>query len=366
MSKPLIPAAKPIIGRDERRAVMRVMKSGMVAQGPEVAAFEREFGAHFVQGRACVAVNSGTAGQHLGQLAAGVGPGDEVIVPSFTFAATGNSVALTGATPVFVDIEPDTFGLDPAAVEAAITPRTKGIMPVHLYGHPARMRELEAIAAKYGVEIYEDAAQAHGASLDGRPVGTWGRFAMFSLYPTKNMTSGEGGMVACDTPELVRNVKLLRNQGMEKQYENEVVGFNARMTDIHAAIGRVQLTKVDGWTKQRQKNAAYLDARLENVVIPTVATGAVHVYHQYTIRVPHDRDGFAKALREEHGIGSGVYYPIPNHRLPSLAKFAPGLDLPETERAAREVVSLPVHPSLSPKDLSRIVKAVNKVAKAGA
>lgn len=366
MSKPLIPAAKPIIGREERRAVMRVMKSGMVAQGPEVAAFEQEFGAHFVQGRACVAVNSGTAGQHLGQLAAGVGPGDEVIVPSFTFAATGNSVALTGATPVFVDIEPDTFGLDPAAVEAAITPRTKGIMPVHLYGHPARMRELEAIAQKYGVEIYEDAAQAHGASLDGRPVGTWGRFAMFSLYPTKNMTSGEGGMVACDAPELVRNVKLLRNQGMEKQYENEVVGFNARMTDIHAAIGRVQLTKVDGWTKQRQKNASYLDARLENVVIPPVAPGAVHVYHQYTIRVPHDRDGFAKALREEHGIGSGVYYPIPNHRLPSLAKFAPGLDLPETERAAREVVSLPVHPSLSAKDLSRIVKAVNKVAKAGA
>jgi len=366
VSKPLIPAAKPIIGRDERRAVMRVMKSGMVAQGPEVAAFEQEFGAHFVQGRACVAVNSGTAGQHLGQLAAGVGPGDEVIVPSFTFAATGNSVALTGATPVFVDIEPDTFGLDPAAVEAAITPRTKAIMPVHLYGHPARMRELESIATKYGLEIYEDAAQAHGASLDGRPVGTWGRFAMFSLYPTKNMTSGEGGMVACDSPELVRSVKLLRNQGMEKQYENEVVGFNARMTDIHAAIGRVQLTKVDDWTKQRQQNAAYLDARLENVVTPPVAPGAVHVYHQYTIRVPHDRDGFARALREEHGVGSGVYYPIPNHRLPSLARFAPGLDLPETERAAREVVSLPVHPSLTKRDLARIVKSVNKVAKAGA
>ena len=365
MSKPLIPAAKPIIGRDERRAVMRVMKTGMIAQGPEVAAFEQEFGDHFVQGRACVAVNSGTAGQHLGQLAAGVGPGDEVIVPSFTFAATGNSVALTGATPVFVDIEPETFGLDPAAVEAAITTRTKAIMPVHLYGHPARMRELEAIAKKYGIEIYEDAAQAHGAALDGRPVGTWGRFAMFSLYPTKNMTSGEGGMVACDSPELVRSVKLLRNQGMEKQYENEVVGFNARMTDIHAAIGRVQLTKVDRWTAARQENAAYLDRHLKNVQTPVVAPGAVHVYHQYTIRVPHDRDGFVKALREEHGIGSGVYYPIPNHRLPSLAKFAPGLDLPETERAAAEVVSLPVHPSLTKKDLARIVKAVNKVAKAG-
>lgn len=365
MSKPLIPAAKPIIGRAERKAVDRVMRSGMIAQGPEVAAFEAEFGDHFVSGRACVALNSGTAGQHLGQLAAGVGPGDEVIVPSFTFAATGNSVALTGATPVFVDIEPETFGLDPRAVEAAITPRTKGIMPVHLYGHPARMRELEAIARKYGIDIYEDAAQAHGASLDGRAVGTWGRFAMFSLYPTKNMTSGEGGMVACDSADLVRNVKLLRNQGMEKQYENEVVGFNARMTDIHAAIGRVQLTKVDSWTRARQRNAAYLDARLRNVLTPVVATGAVHVYHQYTIRVPHDRDGFVKALRDEHGVGSGVYYPIPNHRLPSLAKFAPGLDLPETERAAAEVVSLPVHPSLTAKQLARVVKAVNKVAKAG-
>jgi dTDP-4-amino-4,6-dideoxygalactose transaminase len=366
VTAPLIPAAKPQIGWRERRAVDRVLRSGMIAQGPEVAAFEREFGEQLVAGRACVAVNSGTAGQHLGQLAAGVGPGDEVIVPSFTFAATGNSVALTGATPVFVDIEPETFGLDPAAVEAAITPRTKAIMPVHLYGHPARMRELSAIAEKHGLDIYEDAAQAHGASLDGRLVGTWGRFAMFSLYPTKNMTSGEGGMIACDTPELVRAAKLLRNQGMEKQYENEVVGFNARMTDIHAAIGRVQLTRVSGWTAKRQQNAALLDRELRGVITPPVAPGAVHVYHQYTIRVADDRDGFATALRDEHGVGSGVYYPIPNHRLPSLAPYAPGLDLPETERAAAEVVSLPVHPALSKKQLERIVTAVNTVAKAGA
>lgn len=366
MAKPLIPAAKPLIGRAERKAVDRVLRSGMVAQGPQVAAFEQEFGAHFVQGRACVAVNSGTAGQHLGQLAAGVGPGDEVIVPSFTFAATGNSVALTGATPVFVDIEPETYGLDPAAVEKAITEKTKAIMPVHLYGHPARMVELEAIALKHGLEIYEDAAQAHGASLGGRPVGTWGRFAMFSLYPTKNMTSGEGGMVACDTPELVRAVKLLRNQGQEVQYHNEVIGFNARMTDIHAAIGRVQLTKVDGWTAKRQQNAAYLSAGITAVPTPVTAPGAVHVFHQYTVRVADDRDGFVKALRNEHGVGSGVYYPIPNHRLPSLAPFAPGLDLPETEKAAREVVSLPVHPSLSRRDLDRIIAAVNAVAGAGA
>ncbi|MFS2280418.1 DegT/DnrJ/EryC1/StrS family aminotransferase [Microbacterium sp. OR21] len=361
-----IPPAKPIIGDEEREAVDRVMRSGMVAQGPEVAAFEAEFSEHFVPGRPSVAVNSGTAGLHLGLLAAGVGAGDEVIVPSFTFAATGNSVALTGGTPVFVDIEPETFTLDPAAVAAAITPQTKGILPVHLYGHPARMRELEKLAAERGVALYEDAAQAHGASLDGRPVGSFGEFAMFSLYPTKNMTSGEGGMVTTATAEIARRVKLLRNQGMERQYENEVIGFNARMTDIHAAIGRVQLTKVDAWTKTRQANAAFLDANLRGVVVPPVAEGAVHVYHQYTIRVPEDRDGFVRALKDEHQVGSGVYYPIPNHRLPSLAPYAPGLDLPETERAAREVVSLPVHPSLTQADLERIVTAVNTVAGAGA
>ena len=361
-----IPPAKPIIGDEEREAVDRVLRSGMIAQGPEVTAFEREFSEHFVDGRPVVAVNSGTAGLHLGLLAAGVGAGDEVIVPSFTFAATGNSVALTGATPVFADIEPETFTLDPAAVEAAITERTKGIMPVHLYGHPARMHELQAIADAHGLALYEDAAQAHGASLDGLQAGTFGAFAMFSLYPTKNMTSGEGGMIAAADDEIARAARLLRNQGMERQYENEVIGFNARMTDIHAAIGRVQLTKVDAWTATRQANAAFLDANLRGVVVPPVVEGAVHVYHQYTIRVPEDRDGFVKALRDEHNVGSGVYYPIPNHRLPSLAPFAPGLDLPETEKAAREVVSLPVHPSLSQADLERIVTAVNAVAGAGA
>lgn len=365
MSK-FIPAAKPLIGDDERAAVDRVLLSGMVAQGPEVAAFEAEFADHFVEGRPVVAVNSGTSGLHLGLLAAGVGPGDEVIVPSFTFAATGNSVALTGGTPVFVDIEPETFSLDPAAVEAAITPRTKGIMPVHLYGHPARMTELSDIASRHGVALFEDAAQAHGASLAGRPVGTFGDFAMFSLYPTKNMTSGEGGMVATVDEALARRVRLLRNQGMERQYENEVIGFNARMTDIHAAIGRVQLQKVAAWTQTRRDNAAFLDENLRGVTLPAVAPGAFHVYHQYTIRVGDDRDGFVRALKDEYQIGSGVYYPIPNHRLPSLAPYAPGLDLPETERAAREVVSLPVHPSLSAEDLERIATAVNSLAGAGA
>ena len=244
-----------------------------------------------------------------------------------------------------------------------MTARTKGIMPVHLYGHPADMTRLGAVADRHGLAIYEDAAQAHGAAWQGRPVGTFGAFGLFSLYPTKNMTSGEGGMVSCADAQLARSVRLLRNQGMERRYENEVVGFNARMTDVHAAIGRAQLAKLPGWTQQRQQNAKFLDANLCGVVIPPVADGAIHVYHQYTIRIPEDRDGFARALADEHGVGTGVYYPIPSHRLPSFGRT---LDLPETERAAREVLSLPVHPALSADDLAAIVTAVNTVAAAGA
>jgi len=358
-----ISPAKPLIGAEEREAVDRVLRSGMLAQGAEVAAFEKEFSEHFRLGRACVAVNSGTSGLHLGLLSSGIKAGDEVIVPSFTFAATANSVALTGATPVFADIDAGSFCLSAAAVEAAVTDKTVGIMPVHLYGHPADMPALQGVADRHDLLIFEDAAQAHGASLNGIPVGAFGAFGMFSLYPTKNMTSGEGGMVSVATDELERLMRLYRNQGMMRQYENEVVGFNARMTDIHAAIGRVQLTKVDAWTTTRQENAAFLSANLEGVTTPPVAAGAVHVYHQYTVRVPQDRDGLAKALKEEHNIGSGMFYPIPNHR---LAPFQVDVDLPETERAASECLSLPVHPSLSQADLERIVTAVNILAKAGA
>lgn len=366
MTREFIPPAKPIIGDEERAAVDAVLASGQIASGPEVAAFEEEFGAQLAGGRACVAVNSGTSGLHLGLLAAGVGPGDEVIVPSFTFAATANSVALTGATPVFVDIEPTYFCLDPVAVEAAITERTRAIMPVHLFGHPADMTRLREVAERHGVLLFEDAAQAHGATWLGGQVGTWGTFGMFSLYPTKNMTSGEGGMVSCEDDEVRRRVRLLRNQGMERQYENEVVGVNNRMTDIHAAIGRVQLRKLAGWTKIRQENAAYLDTHLRGVTVPQVSPEATHVYHQYTIRVAEGRDEMARRLREEFQVGTGVYYPIPNHRLPSLSRYAVDLDLPQTECAAREVLSLPVHPSLSVGDLERIVEAVNAVATAGA
>lgn len=363
MTQPFIPPAKPIVGEEEIEAVVRVMRSGMLAQGPEVAAFEKEYSEHFGLGRACVAVNSGTSGLHLGLLSCGIGAGDEVIVPSFTFAATANSVALTGAKPIFADIERDSFTLDPASVEASITGRTKAIMPVHLYGHPANMVALQEIADKHGLHLFEDAAQAHGASLNGQQVGTFGEFGMFSLYPTKNMTSGEGGMVSVANDEIERNVRLYRNQGMLQQYHNEVVGLNNRMTDIHAAIGRVQLTKVDAWTKQRQANASFLSTNLEGVTPPPVADGAVHVYHQYTIRVPEDRDGFSAALKEQFQVGSGMFYPVPNHR---LKPFQSPVHLEETEKAALECLSLPVHPSLSQADLERIVEAVNTLAKAGA
>ncbi|MGA4670818.1 DegT/DnrJ/EryC1/StrS family aminotransferase [Propionibacteriaceae bacterium Y1923] len=363
MTAEFIPPAKPLIGDEEREAVDRVLRSGMIAQGPEVAAFETEFSEHFQLGRPCVAVNSGTSGLHLGLLSCGIGAGDEVIVPSFTFAATANSVALTGATPVFADIEPDTFCLDPVSVEASITDKTKAIMPVHLYGHPANMVALRELADKHGLLLFEDAAQAHGASLGGTPVGAFGEFAMFSLYPTKNMTSGEGGMVSAANETIERNLRLYRNQGMLQQYHNEVVGLNNRMTDIHAAIGRVQLTKVGAWTATRQENAAFLSANLEGVTPPPVAEGAVHVYHQYTIRVAEDRDGLAKALKEEYNIGSGMFYPVPNHR---LKPFQSPVELPETERAALECLSLPVHPSVTAEHLERIVTAVNTLAKAGA
>jgi perosamine synthetase len=358
-----IPPGRPIIGEEERAAVDRVLRSGMLAQGPEVAAFEREFATEFGLDRACVAVNSGTSGLHLGLLAAGIGPGDEVIVPSFTFAATANAVALTGARPVFADIEAKYFCLDPDAVEAAVTQQTAAIMPVHLYGHPADMGRLGGIAARHGLAVFEDAAQAHGASTYGRPVGTFGRFAMFSLYPTKNMTAGEGGIVSVADATQERTLRMLRNQGMLRPYENEIVGFNARMSDIHAAIGRVQLRKVRNWTAQRQANAAFYTDNLRGVIPPETAAGAVHVFHQYTVRVPDDRDGVAKALRAEHDIGTGLFYPTPTHRLPA---FASGRELPQTEQAAAEVLSLPVYPSLGPAELERVVNAVNTVAGAGA
>ena len=358
MKKSHIPIAKPIIGRDVRRAVNKVLRSGNLTQGPEVLAFEREFSL-LVNERECVAVNSGTSALHLALLSLRIGVGDEVIVPSFTFAATANSVALTGAKPVFVDIDINTYNIDPNLIEKAITSNTKAIQVVHLYGLPADMIRIVEIAKRRNLLIIEDAAQAHNASINNEPVGTFGDAAAFSFYPTKNMTSGEGGMIVLKDKEPARLARLYRNQGMEKRYQNEIVGFNLRMTDIHAAIGRAQLKHLLKWSKKRQDNAMTLSSQLQNVTTPVIPNGFSHVFHQYTIRVPKNRDSFADRLSKA-GVGNSVYYPTQVHKLPS---FNTSLSLPQTQLATETVLSLPVHPSLTSRDLKRVINTVNVLVK---
>lgn len=349
----VISLSSPHIGDAEREGVLRVLDSGMLAQGPEVAAFEEEFAA-LIGAQHAVAVNSGTSALHLAFLAAGIGPGDEVIVPSFTFAATANAVALAGATPVFVDIDLADFCMDVAAAEAAVTSSTAAIMPVHLYGHPARMDRLVELSERHGLTLFEDAAQAHLAAWDGQAAGTFG-IGSFSFYPTKNMMSGEGGMITTSDSEVARKARLLRNQGMERRYANEVVGFNTRMTDLHAAIGRAQLTRIEEWTSRRRETAARYDEELATVGTPAVDPMATHSYHQYTVRVPDRRDQFMAYLADQ-GVGAGVYYPTPVHRLPS---FGLDLDLPATEQAAAEVVSIPVHPGLTREEVDTVIEVIN-------
>ncbi|GEB53062.1 DegT/DnrJ/EryC1/StrS family aminotransferase [Streptomyces cacaoi] len=359
----MIPAAKPQLGDEEIAAAVRVLRGGRVVQGPEVAAFEGEFGA-LVADRSCVAVNSGTSALHLALLALGIGPGDEVVVPSFSFAASANAVRLAGAEPVFAEIDPDTFCLDPDAAAGAVGPRTAALMPVHLYGHPAAMDRLTQLARRHGLAVVEDACQAHAAALDDRPVGAFGDAACFSFYPTKNMQSLEGGMVVVPDQAHARTLRLLRNQGMEQRYENEIVGANMRMTDVAAAVGRVQLTRLAERTERRRAHAAVLDEGLRGLaglVTPPVAAGARHVYHQYTVRVPGGAEARerVRAGLEAAGVGSAVYYPTPIHRLKPYASL--GADLPVTDRAAAEVLSLPVHPALTGDDLVRIVRAARDV-----
>jgi len=348
----VISIAKPPIGDEERAAVDRVLRSGSLAQGPEVEGFEQEFAA-LVDGRHCVAVNSGTSALHLSLLAAGVQPGDEVIVPSMTFAATANAVRLVGAVPVFVDIEPQFFCIDPAAAAAAITPRTTAIIPVHLYGHMAAMRAITELAERHHLLVVEDAAQAHAASIDGKPAGAWGTVGSFSFYPTKNMTTGEGGMLVTADAAIARTARLLRNQGMERQYENEIAGFNLRMTDIAAAIGRVQLRRLPGMTERRRENAARYRELITTVTVPQEAEGARHVYHQFTVRSA-ERDALQERLAAA-GIESRVYYPVPVHRLPAYGQDRP---LEHSDRVAAEALSLPVGPHVSLEEVDTIAAVV--------
>jgi perosamine synthetase len=361
-SEPRIEIAHPLIGEEEKRAVLDVLESGQLAQGPVVAEFEAEF-ARWIGAKHAVAVSSGTAGLHLALLAHGIGEGDEVVTTPFTFIASANAVLYSGARPVFADVEGATFCIDPALVEAAITPRTRAILPVHLYGHPAPMPELAEIALRHGLLLIEDACQAHGATVHGRKVGALGYTAVFSLYPTKNMTSGEGGLVTTDDPAIASAIRSLRQHGEGERYHHQVLGYNFRMTDVAAAIGLAQLARLDGFNQARRRNAEILTAGLmgmRRLTVPAENPGYGHVYHQYTVRIDEGRDETRRKLAGR-GVATGVYYPIPIHYQPVYAERGYGsLSFPTAERLASEVLSLPVHPALTDADLERIVQAMRE------
>ena len=357
-SHPQIPISRPWIGDEEKAAVLEVLESGMLAQGPRVAAFEDAF-TQLTGARHAIATSSGTTGLHLALMAHGIGPGDEVITSPFTFIASVNTILFTGATPVFADIEEASFNIDPMAIEAAITPRTKALMPVHLYGQPCDMDEISALARKHGLAIIEDAAQSIGATYRGRQTGTFGT-GVFSLYATKNVMTGEGGMITTDDDHIADQCRLLRNHGMRKRYQYEMLGYNFRLTDLLAAIGLAQLNRLPEATKRRRGNARFLNGQIESVATPSVKEGREHVWHQYTVRVPEgmDRDDAVKRL-DAAGIGTGIFYPGGAHRFAHIKEVVGDVEMPVTDRVAASVISLPVHPLLEQPDLERIAAAVN-------
>ena len=355
----MIPIARPQMGEEEKARVWEAMAAGSLAQGPRVRELEEQFAAFIGAGHA-VATSSGTTALHLALLGYGIGAGDEVITVPFTFIASANSVLYTGARPVFVDIGERDFCIDPELIEAAITERTKAIMPVSLYGQPADMEAIAEIAERHGLAVVEDACQAHGAAIGDRRSGTWGA-GTFSFYPTKNMTTGEGGMLTTDDGELAERVRLLREHGMKVRYHHDVVGYNFRMTDIAASIGLAQLPKLPANNDRRRAIAARYDAELLGVITPQVRPGVTHVYHQYTLCV-NERDAFAEALKAR-GVGSAIYYPIPVHRQKPFLALGYGKEsLPVTDRLTTEVLSIPVHPSLSDDEVSAVAEAVNATA----
>lgn len=363
----MIHIAAPEIDAEEIAAVNEVLRSGMLAQGSRVAALEEAF-AEFCGTKYAVAVNSGTAAIHAALFAAGVGPGDEVITTPFSFIATVNPILMVGAKPVFVDIDPVTFNIDPAQIEAKVTSATKAIIPVHLYGQPVDYDAIDAIAKKHNLVVIEDACQAIGAAYKGNRVGGLGDIGCFSLYATKNIMSGEGGMITTNNEEYANAMKRFRQHGMSGTYQYEHLGYNYRTTDLCAAIALEQLKKAERFNGARQATAAQFDAGLEGVgaiTLPTIGADRTHVYHQYTIRLREesgvDRTAFIEALKER-GVGAGVYYPKPLHTIAHIAQFGyKEGDFPEAEKASRQVISLPVHPKVSTADADTIIAAVREL-----
>jgi dTDP-4-amino-4,6-dideoxygalactose transaminase len=362
----MINVSAPEVGAEEEALVLEVLRSRQLAQGPMVERLEERFRA--LTGTAhAVAVNNGTTALIAALQALEVGPGDEVVTTPFTFVATLNAILSVGATPVFVDIDDD-FVLDARRIEEAVTERTRVLLPVHLYGLPADVGAVEAVAMKHGLAIVEDAAQAHGATCAGRPVGSSG-IGCFSLYATKNVTTGEGGVLTTDDAALARRLRLLRNQGMEARYQYELPGYNYRLTDLQAAVGLPQMDRLSERTEQRRANAVALTDGLRDVPglrLPAIPEGRTHVFHQYTISVlPEarvDRDALADGLRAR-GVGSGVYYPRPvyDYDCYRAHPLVAEVSMPRAEAAGRQVLSLPVHPLLRADEVEQVAAAVREV-----
>ncbi|MEC9488895.1 MAG: DegT/DnrJ/EryC1/StrS aminotransferase family protein [Halanaerobium sp.] len=356
-----IPIARPIISEEEIAKVREVMESGMLASGKQVKEFEAEFAAYCGSPHG-IATSSGTTALHAALLALEIGPGDKVLTTPFTFAASGNSIIFVGAEPVFSDIDPETYNLDPDKAEEVLRqdPDIKAIMVVHLFGLACDMEAYQGLADKYDVYLIEDAAQSHGAKYQGQKVGTFGDAACFSFYPTKNMTTAEGGMILTPHDDVSEKARLLVNHGQTQRYEHSSLGYNFRLTNLAAAIGLVQLPKLNEWNRKRRENAAYFNGQFQGlapVKTPVEPEGYEHVYHQYTLRVP-DRGDLVRALTE-NGIGYGIHYPIPLHHQPYYRELGYGdLELPVAEDVARKVISLPVHPSLSDEELKKVVQVI--------
>jgi perosamine synthetase len=360
-----IPVARPAIGQDEISAVTAVLESGMLASGERVAEFERNF-ADYCGSTHAVAINNGTAALHAALLAADIGQGDEVIVPSFTFFATASAVSMTGAKPVFVDVHERTFNIDPAKVENAVTPRTKAVIGVHLFGQPFDVNGVEQVCESHNLTLIEDAAQAQGAISHGQRAGAMGHMGCFSFYATKNMTTGEGGMVTTSDKAFNERLRLLINHGQSEKYLHTRIGYNYRLTDVAAAIGLVQLKKLEKFNMRRRKNAEYFDSHIsvKGLLTPEVAQGTHHVYHQYVVRLtdefPMKRADFIEYLKAK-GIGTAVHYPIPLHHQPVYARANEPDSCPVSTLLAGSVLSIPVHPLLDQKELAYICDTINRV-----
>jgi perosamine synthetase len=363
-----IPIAKPNFGKEEQTAVKEVLESGILASGPRTKKFEKEF-AEYVGVKHAVAVANGTIALDVALKALKIGAGDEVITSAFSFIASGNCILFQNAKPVFADIDPRTFNIDPADVAEKITAKTKALIPVHMFGQPAKMDALKEIAEDKGIALVEDAAQAHGAEYKGQKAGSIGDMGCFSFYATKNMTAGEGGMITTNDPKLAEKARLLINHGQSQKYHHDTLGYNYRITELCAAIGSAQLQKLDGFNRKRRDNAKLLTQGIRSfngLTVPYVDKGVTPVFHQYVVRVeenyPRSRDELADSLAEK-GVGVAVHYPIPIYRQPLYLKLGyEGKKCPNTEDACRRVLSLPVHPLVDRKDIEYILDVLKEVS----